>query len=138
VRVRSFKAGKSENFDEVMHLPIDPANGLLFTLPKGLLSGPSATVSYVAFSPKPWIVNIVYSQEGSDQLATQTESHKATRFIMEVKIGGISGVVASLTKKKPVDTHMCVAANGHPGQVGYSLSPPQEVRDEESSLRLRR
>src|SRR2546425_13250749 len=29
----------------------------------------------------------------------------------------------------------CVAANRHPGQVGYSLSPPQEVRDEESSLR---
>ena len=28
-----------------------------------------------------------------------------------------------------------VAANRHPGQVGYSLSPPQEVRDEESSLR---
>src|SRR5437879_13821877 len=31
--------------------------------------------------------------------------------------------------------HSCVAANRHPGQVGYSLSPPQEVRDEESSLR---
>ena len=30
---------------------------------------------------------------------------------------------------------MCVAANRHPGQVGYSHSPPQEVRDEESSLR---
>src|SRR5580765_8346562 len=29
----------------------------------------------------------------------------------------------------------CVAANRHPGQVGYSHSPPQEVRDEESSLR---
>ena|ERR1700730_7597642 len=28
----------------------------------------------------------------------------------------------------------CVAANRHPGQVGYSRSPPQEVRDEESSL----
>ena len=28
-----------------------------------------------------------------------------------------------------------VAANRHPGQVGYSHSPPQEVRDEESSLR---
>jgi len=28
-----------------------------------------------------------------------------------------------------------VAANRHPGQVGYSLSPPQEVRDEKSSLR---
>jgi hypothetical protein len=26
-----------------------------------------------------------------------------------------------------------VAANRHPGQVGYSHSPPQEVRDEESS-----
>src|SRR5207245_3845361 len=32
-------------------------------------------------------------------------------------------------------SHSCVAANRHPGQVGYSLSPPQEVRDEESSLR---
>jgi hypothetical protein len=29
-----------------------------------------------------------------------------------------------------------VAANRHPGQVRYSHSPPQEVRDEESSLRV--
>jgi hypothetical protein len=28
-----------------------------------------------------------------------------------------------------------VAGNRHPGQVGYSYSPPQEVRDEEPSLR---
>src|SRR5258706_4420034 len=28
-----------------------------------------------------------------------------------------------------------VAANRHPGQVGYSHNPPQEGRDEESSLR---
>ena len=28
-----------------------------------------------------------------------------------------------------------VAANRHPGQVGYSLNPPQEVGDEESTLR---
>jgi len=27
-----------------------------------------------------------------------------------------------------------VAANRHPGQVGYALSPPREVGDEESSL----
>jgi len=29
-----------------------------------------------------------------------------------------------------------VAANRHAGQVGYSHSPPQEVRHEESSLRV--
>jgi len=28
-----------------------------------------------------------------------------------------------------------VAANRHPGQVGYPHSSPQEVRDEESSIR---
>jgi hypothetical protein len=31
--------------------------------------------------------------------------------------------------------HELVSANRHPGQVGYSHSPPHEVRDEESSLR---
>ena len=31
--------------------------------------------------------------------------------------------------------HENVAANRHPGQVGYSQSPPREVQDEESSLR---
>src|SRR6266849_6636216 len=36
---------------------------------------------------------------------------------------------------KPQHALKCVAANRHPGQVGYSLSPPQEVRDEGSSLR---
>jgi DNA polymerase III gamma/tau subunit len=30
--------------------------------------------------------------------------------------------------------NMCVAANRHPGQVGYPLSPPREVGDEEPSL----
>jgi hypothetical protein len=106
VRVHSVRAGKPENSDEVMRLPTDVANGLLFTLPKSLLSTPSATVSYVAFSPKPRLVSIVYSQEGHDQLATHTDSYKATRFVMKVEIGGIGGVVASLTKKKPADTRM--------------------------------
>jgi hypothetical protein len=31
--------------------------------------------------------------------------------------------------------NILVAANRHPGQVGYSHSPPQEVRNQESSLR---
>jgi hypothetical protein len=37
----------------------------------------------------------------------------------------------------PVDQHSQepTAANIHHGEVTYSLSPPQEARDEESSLR---
>ena len=30
---------------------------------------------------------------------------------------------------------LCEAANRHPGQVGYSHNPQEEVRDEESSER---
>jgi hypothetical protein len=41
-----------------------------------------------------------------------------------------NSLARELARKKPT-----VAANRHPGQVGYSLSPPQEVRTEESSLR---
>ncbi len=50
---------------------------------------------------------------------------------------GCGGTAASIRRRwSSVRTRdRSVAANRHPGQVGYSHSPPQEVRDEESSFR---
>src|SRR6266481_7204549 len=54
-------------------------------------------------------------------------------------MGEPPGVIASLDTRyrspDPRSTYAPVAANRHPGQVGYSHNPPQEGRDEESSLR---
>ena len=43
--------------------------------------------------------------------------------------------VGEWTHFRPHVQILRVAANRHPGQAGYSHNPPQEGRDEESSLR---
>jgi DNA polymerase I len=57
---------------------------------------------------------------------TERDAHEVEKTLFNHVIAGSS---AEVVKRKQV-----VAANRHPGQVGYPLSPPREVGDEEPSL----
>jgi hypothetical protein len=118
VTMNSSKDGKSQNSKEKMSLPNDLANGILFTIVKSMLSLPQATVSYVAFTPKPRIVKVTFAQEGKEPMYTDGASHDAIRFLMKIDIGGITGAVATITGKKPADTHIWVITGTAPTYAG--------------------
>jgi len=118
VKVDSNKDGKREHDERTLDLLPDLANGMLFDLVKNLPSTSTATVSYIAFTPKPRIVKMVFRQNGTEKLLTGEASQEAIRFLMKVDLGGITGAVASVTGKKPADTQFWVIPGAAPTYAG--------------------
>jgi hypothetical protein len=115
------KGAKTGSFDEKMELPADIANGLLFTIVKNL-PNPVTTVSYLAITPKPRLIKLVFTREGKAKVHAGASAKEAIRYRMRVEIGGILGLLASVLNKKPPDTEIWVLDTGTPSYAG-SVGP---------------
>ena len=118
VTARTTKNGKTESASQKISLPPDLANGILFTIVKSLLWTPQTTVSYLAFDPKPKLVKLMYTREGTETLHADGAAHEAVRFLMKVDIGGVTGAVVKITGKQPADTHIWVITGEAPTYAG--------------------
>jgi hypothetical protein len=99
--------GKEKTVTNQLKLPVDVANGIVTTLMNDI--DPKATktvVSMVASTPKPRLVKLAISPEGDDSFSVGGSVLKATRYVIKVEIGGISGIVAPIVGKQPPDTHV--------------------------------
>lgn len=108
VTVHFEEGGKPQELEESVELPADVSNGLIFTIVKNLLANPVTTVSYLAITPKPTLVKLVFTRQGQEKLKAGVTRQPGVRFVMKVEIGGIKGVLASILEKKPPDTQMWV------------------------------
>lgn len=112
-------SGKEKVESDRLKLPADiVAHGMISTLLKNISADvKQTTVSLVAATPKPRIVKLQISPEGEDAFTTGGASHKATRYVIKVDIGGVAGVVAPLVGKQPPDTHMWILGGDAPAFV---------------------
>jgi hypothetical protein len=118
VTVRYTDDGKEKVVTERLELPADVANGILFTLLKNIQrSAPRTTVSYVAATPKPRLVNLEIIPQGQKPFSIGSYSHKAIHYVVKVKIGGVAGLVAHLMGKQPPDTQAWVLSDDAPAFV---------------------
>jgi hypothetical protein len=108
VNVHFEEDGKPKELEQSMELPADLSNGLLFTIVKNFLPNPVTTVSYLAFTPKPALVKLVFTKQEREKLKVGSMRQPGIHFVMKVKIGGLKGAMASLLKKKPPDTQMWI------------------------------
>jgi hypothetical protein len=110
--------GQEQVLTERLELPPDVANGILFTLLKNVQpSVHKATVSYVAATPKPRLVNLEIIPQGQEPFSIGSYTHKAMRYVVKVKIGGVAGAIARFMGKQPPDTQTWVLAGGAPAFV---------------------
>jgi hypothetical protein len=110
--------GNEKLANERMALPADIANGLLLTLLRNLPRDvPSITVSLVAATPKPQLIKLEVSPEGEDTFSIGSLKLKATRYVIKVKLGGITGMVEPLVDKQPPDSHVWVVGGEAPSIV---------------------
>jgi hypothetical protein len=118
VTVRYTEDGKEKVLAERLELPPDVANGILFTLLKNVQRNiPKATVSYVAATPKPRVVHLEVTPQGQEPFSIGSYSHKAIHFVVKVKIGGVTGVVATLVGRQPPDIQAWVLGDDAPAFV---------------------
>jgi hypothetical protein len=112
-------SGKEKVESDRLKLPADiVANGMISTLLKNISPDVKQIgFSLVAATPKPRLVKLAISPEGEDAFTTGGASHKATRYVIKVDIGGVAGVVAPLVGKQPPDTHVWIVGGDAPAFV---------------------
>ncbi len=118
VTVHSTDGGKEKVEADHLDLPPDLANGLLLDLLKNIPTDAAETkVSYVAATPKPRLVKLAIRPEGEETFWTAGAPHKATRWDVKIELGGLTGVVASMTGKQPEDIHFLILGGKAPAFV---------------------
>ena len=112
--------GKEQTISERLTLPADVANGLLFTLVRHIQpSVPQTIVSQVAMTPKPRLVDLIILPKGEEPFSSGAIKHKAMHYVVKVKIGGITGLLASLLGKQPADMQIWVLGGEAPAFVKF-------------------
>jgi hypothetical protein len=118
VTVRYVDDGKQKVEAEHLQLPPDLANGMILTLLKNVRpSAPPASLSMVAYTPKPRLVKLALSVAGEDRFTTNGSARKATHYVVKIEIGGLSGLIAPLVGKQPPDSHVWVLGGDAPAFV---------------------
>ncbi len=111
-------SGKEKTVTERLKLPPNVSNGMVLYLLKNIRPDvPLTTLSMAAAAPKPRLVKLQISPEGEDSFSAGGSSHKATRYVVKVDIGGVAGVVAPLVGKQPQDTHVWILGGDAPSFV---------------------
>lgn len=100
-------------------MPADLYNGMALTLLKNLPAGQSATVQLAAFTPKPRLLRMALGREGEDRVAFAGAPKRATRYLVDLEIGGLTGVAAALIGKTPPDLRYWLAAGDIPAFVRF-------------------
>jgi hypothetical protein len=101
-----------------MELPPDLANGIVGKL---LINArPDAmpqSFSYLAATPAPRLVKLLVRESGRDQFVVGSSTRAATRYVLEVEIGGVAGVLAPVFGKQPPDSYVWIAREDVPAFV---------------------
>ena len=99
--------------------PDDLANGLVSVLLKNLPPDAPATVHLVAFSPKPRVVALQLRPDGTDRFRVGGEPRAATRWVIQPRVTGVTGLLASATGQQPEPLRMWIAQGRAPALVKF-------------------
>ena len=119
VTVRSTDNNGHEKVEtDRLDLPADLANGIILNVLKNIRSDAAETkVSYVAATPKPRLVKLSIAPAGEETFSVAGSRRKATRFVLKVELGGITGMIAPLLGKQPADTNAWIVGGQAPAFV---------------------
>ena len=100
-------------------MPADLANGMTLLMLRNLAPGEKATAQLAAFTPKPRLLRMDLHQEGEDRVVFAGDPKQAARYLVNLKIGGVTGLVASVIGKSPPDLRYWLAVGEIPAFVRF-------------------
>ncbi len=104
------KAGPDADEDTAsgtVDVPDDCSNGLMTLLLKNIRG--NTTTHLLAFTPKPRVLELHLTAEGSDEFSLLEAQRTATRYLVEPKLTGVTGVVAKVVGKDPQPVRIWIA-----------------------------
>jgi len=105
VRSQAGTQGKEEVLSGQVDLPKDVYNGMLITVSKNLQKGVDETVSVLAFTPAPQVVNVQLHAIDERPLQIGDLSSKATQYTFTPQIGMIQEWLGKVAGKLPAQFH---------------------------------
>jgi hypothetical protein len=107
--------GKQKVADEHLPLPPDLANGFVPTLLENIRpDAPQIEVPMVVATPKPRLVKLVITPQGTEPFSLAGFGREATHYVVKVDVGGVAGAVAPIIGKQPPDTHIWILGGEAP------------------------
>ena len=100
-------------------MPADLANGMTLLMLKNLTPGERTTAQLAAFTPKPRLLRMDLHQEGEDRVVFAGDAKQAARYLVNLEIGGVTGLVASVIGKSPPDLRYWLALGEIPAFVRF-------------------
>jgi hypothetical protein len=114
-QVTFVKDGTKETKSQRMDLPANLSNGVFFTVLRNLkISDSQADIPYLAVSSKPRLVTLAISLDGTDQYRVADASYKAMRYLVKIKLGGLSSAIAPVIGRDPGNFHIWVSTGPIP------------------------
>ena len=119
--VKQRERGKknTEELSGTIALPDDVYNGMTATILNNLAPGETATGHILAFTPKPRLVKSTMRAVGEDPIVVGDSRRTATRYLVDLEVGGIAGVFAKVAGKEPPDLTFWVLRTPVPAFVGF-------------------
>ncbi len=105
VRSATGEEGKEEVLTGVFDLPKDVYNGMMITVLLNLPQGAGETVSFLAFTPKPEVLNLALLPREEYSVKIGEVSRKALHYVFEPDIGMIRELLGKATGRLPAEFH---------------------------------
>ena len=105
VRSQAGAQGKEEVLSGQVDLPKDVYNGMLITVSKNLQKGADETVSVLAFTPAPQVVNVQLRVIDEQSIHIGGLSSKVTQYVFTPQIGMIRELFGKAIGKLPAEFH---------------------------------
>jgi len=110
--------GKEKVIEERLELLADLANGLILSLVKNISpKTPKTTVSMLAFTPEPRLVQLEFTPADEEPFSTAGFGRKAMHYVVKVHVPGLTGAIASLLGKTPPDSQVWILGGEAPAFV---------------------
>ncbi len=105
VRSKTGEDGKEEVLTGAFTLPKDVYNGIFVTMLLNLPKGASETVNFLAFTPRPEVIQLELLLMGEHTVRVGNLSHKAVQYVFKPDIGMIREFFGKATGQIPAQFH---------------------------------
>jgi len=123
------KDGHAKSDEATIRLPSDVSNGMMVDLLENLRgSSLPLTLSYVAATPKPRLIQLKVRRVGGETLSTAAGVRQAIHYALAIHVGGIEGVIGASTGQIVPDSQVWISEGGFPvflrSETVLSMSTP--------------
>jgi len=101
-----------------LEVPPDTYNGMIVTVLRNLPRGAGASVHYIAFTPKPYVIELDLRPQGAQKVRVGEESRGVTRYDLVARMGFLLRLGASILGKTPGPQQCWILADPVPAFVG--------------------